>query len=141
MYYFPFKNPKVADHFAEALLKAGFEGKLTDFCKVSDEYKLVGEEISRLFIDQKAVEFDPYFGRDIWTKHKKDGKAINQNPWSSGTDKFWIENDMICYRWEHRYLGSIDCRDVYKNPSGTSEMRNEYLFVSDYVIQPFSLIR
>jgi tetratricopeptide (TPR) repeat protein len=138
---FPFRNPRVADLLAEGLLKAGLEGKLTDYCKVSQDNKLPGEEIRKIFGGRKAIGFDPYFGKDWWIKYGKDGKASFQDPWGSDKGKFWVEEDMIFYKWRHRRQGVTECFDVYKNPIGSPERRNEYLFVSDWSVEPFSVMK
>ncbi len=54
----------------------------------------------------------------------------------SGTS--WIESDMLCNQWQIHMFGIKHCMTVFRNPEGTSEMKNGYLAVSDFGIQEFS---
>ena len=48
----------------------------------------------------------------------------------------WIEDDMVCAQYEIIFNGYKTCMSVFKNPEGTSEMKNEYIGVSlsDFMI-------
>jgi hypothetical protein len=38
------------------------------------------------------------------------------------------------------YEGLKWSRDIYRNPGGTAEMKNEYLYITDWSISAFSVV-
>lgn len=50
----------------------------------------------------------------------------------------WIENDMLCNKWQIHEYGIKHCMTVFRNPEGTPEMKDEYLKINDFGIIPFS---
>jgi hypothetical protein len=141
----PFKDLEVADRLADGLLKAGLPGQPSGYCKVSQEDKLTGEEIRPLVFGRTASGLDlEAIGGFISTK---DGEITHQGNWpfsimeagKSASGKSWIEGDMLC---EQFYLpsgiASITHMAVYRNPEGTPEMKNQYFFVTDFGIFPWS---
>ena len=129
MYFFPLKTEH-ADRFAEGLLKAGLPGKPGGYYKVSEKLKLSGEEIRSLFLGKKAIGI---WGKSQWTINRpKDGEATFW--WGTkiiGNGKSWVEGDALCNQWRDRYGGLSYCGDVYRNPQGTLEEKNEYVIVDD----------
>ena len=139
MYAFPFKDSKVADRLAAGLLEAGLEGQLTDYYNANDMRKLEAEEIRNLCFGRRMTGFDTIIGSDMWIERSEDGRAMMQDAWGSSDGKSWIEGDMLCNQWEARWGGLKHCCDVYHNPQGTSEMKNEYVTVSDFGIFALSV--
>ena len=129
MYFWPL-NTEHADRFAEGLLKAGLPGKPGGYYRISEERKLTGEEIRYLFFGKKTTGF---WGKHQWEINRtKDGEATylrNSKPFGSG--KSWIEGNVLCNQFEKLYGGLSYCMDVYRNPEGTSEEKNEYVIVDD----------
>ena len=58
--------------------------------------------------------------------------------YTADNGKSWIQDDMLCYEWNHLYEGLIDCWVVYRNPDGAPEKYNTYLGAPGYGIYPFS---
>ena len=146
MQFFPFKDPGVADRLADGLLKVGLPGQPSGYCKVSQEDKLTGEEIRPLVFGRTVTGLSPLNGLE-WRIHRaKDGEITHQGNWpfstmqpggsSSGTS--WIEGDMLCDQWKYIFRGLKYHMAVYRNPEGTPEMKNQYLFVTDFGIFPWS---
>jgi hypothetical protein len=87
------------------------------------------------------------FSRLEWRIHRtKDGKISYQgswpfsvlNPGGSGSGRSWIEGDMLYDQWNNIFRGLKYHMAVYHNPDGTPEMKNEYFFVTDFGIFPWS---
>ena len=52
----------------------------------------------------------------------------------------WVENDSICDQYEKRLLDMKICSDIYFNPDGDATTLSDYLQVTDYTINPFSVV-
>jgi hypothetical protein len=58
----------------------------------------------------------------------------------SDSGKAWLEGDLRCHQWK-KFLSRLPhCLPIYRNPDGTPEKKNEYLFVVKDTITPFSPI-
>jgi adenylate cyclase len=146
MQFFPFKDLEVADRLADGLLKVGLPGQPSGYCKVSQEDKLTGEEIRPLVFGRTVTGLSPLNGLE-WRIHRtKDGEITYQGSWpfsameagASASGKSWIEGDMLCDQWKYIFRGLKYHMAVYRNPEGTPEMKNQYLFVTDFGIFPWS---
>jgi TolB-like protein len=130
MYFFPFKNPEQGDRFAEGLLKAGLQGKPGGYYKISENLRLSGEEIKSLFLGRKARGI---WGKSQWEVNRPtDGEATFWwGPKLLGSGKSWVEGDALCNQWKNYYGGLTYCEDIYRNPEGTPEEKNEYVILDD----------
>ena len=147
MQFFPFKDLEVADRLADGLLKAGLPGQPSGYCKVSQEDKLTGEEIKPLVFGRAVTGLSP-LKEPEWRIHRtKDGEITYQGSWPfgimppgkrSGSGKSWIEGDMLYEQWKYIFRGLKYHMAVYRNPEGTPEMKNQYFFVTDFGIFPWS---
>jgi hypothetical protein len=45
---------------------------------------------------------------------------------------------MICYQWEKVSDGLKYCADVYRNPDGTPEGKDDFLWINDFGIFTWS---
>ena len=149
MQFFPFRDLEVADRLADGLLKAGLPGQPSGYCKVSQEDKLTGDEIKPLVFGRTITGFSPlkHASSPAWRIHRtKDGEITYQGDWPfsiletgvSAGGKSWIEGDMLCDQWKYIFRGLKYHMAVYRNPEGTPEMKNQYLFVTDFGIFPWS---
>ena len=140
MYFFPYKNAEDADRFADGLLKAGLPGKPSGYYKVSEEHKLTGEEIKSLFFGRKMTGF--FRKKQWWIDRTKDGEATYRfGSKLLGIGKSWVEGDELCNQWQEKklYDGLKYCMNVFRNPEGTPEEKNDYFSVTDWRIYPNSL--
>jgi tetratricopeptide (TPR) repeat protein len=146
MQFFPFKEPEVADRLADGLLKAGLSGQHNGYCNVYKEHKLTGVEIRSLVFGRTVTGISP-LTRQEWQIHRtKDGMISYQGKWpfsiftagESESGKSWIEGNMLYEQRENIFRGLKYHMDIYRNPEGTPEMKNEYFFVTDFGIFPFS---
>jgi TolB-like protein len=146
MQFFPFKDFEVSDRLADGLLKAGLPGQASEYYKVSKKDKLSGEEINTLAFGRTITGISP-FKPLVWRIHRTpNGEMTYQGNWpfsimtpgESGSGNSWIEGDLLCDQWEYIFQGIKYCMTVYGNPEGTSEDKNQYLFVTDFGIFPWS---
>jgi len=134
--YYPFKNPKVTDRFVEGYLKSGLsKSGSSDYHKILNENRLTGRQIRSLVFGRKVIGLEGLFERS------NDGRA-NYHGHITGSDKgqSWIENDLLCDQWQERYGGHKICYPVFRNPEGKSENQDEYLYITDLKIFPFSTV-
>jgi TolB-like protein/Flp pilus assembly protein TadD len=137
----PFKDPKVADRLAEGLIKAGLPGQASDYCKVIEENKLKGEGIRTLLFGRTINGWGTAAVKTVpWTIiFTKDGRVEYMRSEFYDTGKSWIEGDSVFYQYETRFEGRKISSEVYRNPDGTPENMNEYFFIHDNGISPFSV--
>ena len=93
---FLIKDRKVADRYADGLVKAGWQGQPSEYYKIYEENRLTGEEIQNLVLGQE-ITIDE-FGRTYWVDHSEKGKIKDISRVREG--KWWIEGDMLCYKLE-----------------------------------------
>jgi len=86
-----------------------------------------------LIFGRKIIGLEGLFERS------NDGNAVFRGL-ISGSDKgqSWIENDLVCDQWQERYGGHKICSPVFRNPEGKRENQDEYLYITDLRIFPFS---
>jgi len=145
LYYirdFPFKNPQVANRFAEGYLKSGLSiGGSPEYFKILDENRLTDQQIRALVFSQKIIGLEVGSGSGGYFERNIDGKA-NYRGLITGSDsgKSWIENELLCDQWEKRFGGHKICYPVFRNPEGKPENRDEYLAIYDWGIFTFSVL-
>jgi len=129
MAYYPFSDLKKSDRIAEAFVKAGAPGKPSDYCKVSRENLLKGSEIKNLLFGHKVTGTSPLTGEQFWLEWNRDGE-LN---WIRGElrdkGKSWIEGDVIFMQLEKMTGGLFWTNTTFRNPDGTKEKRNQYIWV------------
>jgi hypothetical protein len=132
MYFYPFKDPEVAERFADGLLKAGVIGE-RGYYKVSEEDRLTGEEIKALVFGRKVSGSEGIIDRT------KDGKAtISRGFFDSENGTSRVEGDMLCNQWQTLGRGIKNCAPVFRNPEGTPDGLDEYLWITDLKFITFS---
>jgi hypothetical protein len=144
MFYFPFKDPTVADRLAKGLLKAGLPGETSGYYKVSAEDRLSGEEIRSLFFGRTRSGFDLAVRFPMWKDTTENGKTTMRRADRPGDTigTSWIENNMLCERfYDIVNIGLEECGPVFRNPSGSEKMKNEYLWMTDCGIWEWSLAK
>ena len=131
-----FKNPRVVDRFVEGFVKSGLSISASyDYHKILDENRLTGQQIKALVFDRKII------GLEGWFERSNDGSA-NYHGFITGSDQgqSWIENDLLCDQWQERNGGHKICYPVFRNPEGDPENKDEYLYITDLKIFPFSIL-
>jgi tetratricopeptide (TPR) repeat protein len=134
MFRNPFKNPVVAERLVDGLLKAGMKGKPSGYYKILEENRLTGEEIRKLVFGREIQTKSPMLGVG-YVDRAEDGTA---NHTGYGPGKSRIGDDMLCNKWDSRFEGLEYCGTVFRNPEGTPEMNDEYLYVTVFQILTLS---
>ena len=131
MSFFLVKDPKVADLYADGLVKAGFPGQPSEYYKITEKNRLTGEEIRNLVSGQEITVYE--INQVFWIDHSVNGRLMNISWAREG--KWWIESDMLCYKMESGKLkGLNDCGEIYRNPDSLPGSEKQYLHVKDYTI-------
>ena len=138
VYNHPFKDPEVTKRRVDGLIKAGHP-KPHRFYEVAKDNKLTGNEIRELVFGRTIIS--PVFAGGSWTlKIGKDGSAIYEGYGMKDSGRNWIEGDQFCGKFKKYLTGLKSCSDLYSNPEGILERRDEYLLVDDKGIFPISFI-
>jgi len=138
MYWgFPYKNQEIFDRLMEGIIKAGFSGDPSDYCKLKEQNKLSGQEISDLLIGKTMIwhHYNWKWGRD------KDGNLETPNPYGGEPlrGKSWIEADELCDQYDMLFDGTKYCMDIYKNQDDQVDSKCKYLASTDFFLIPFSV--
>ena len=133
---FPFKDKNIAQKFAKGLYLAKVPGNASGYYKVYDEYRMSESEIKNLLTNKKIQVF---VGETIWSLEFTDNNVcIYKGVQSTEKGKYWFEKDSIWLDLPQRFYGENCQANVYKNPDGSWEVGNLYIFVSSFGIFPFS---
>jgi len=142
---YPFKDPVIANRFAEGIIKAGMPGPPSAYLPAYKENQLTGKEIKSLLFGSKITGFylRGQYLDGWWIDFKENGDFTWQGvaPISSDSGKSRIEGDFICTRFKYVTWGDEYCMAVFRNPNGTREGLDEYFRVGDYGFYPFSPMR
>jgi len=126
----------------EGLFKAGFKGDLSDYSKVQKDQKLSQQEIEKLVTGKILSGFLKGL---LWSRsNSKDGTSILSYSKEGKTimktnGRIWVEDDSICCQYDKNYDGLKYCGDVYFNPTSDQDNKNEYLWLTDFFLLPFSI--
>ena len=138
VYSRPFNNPEATQRFVGGLIKAGWP-EPHRYYEVYRKNKLTGEEVRALVTGRTQVLSG--FAGGGWTqKFGQDGKVTYQGFGMKDTGKFWIEDDQCCVAYDKMMVGLPLCLDLYSNPSGTFEKKDEYIQVNDFGMYPVSYV-
>jgi hypothetical protein len=138
VYSRPFNNPEATQRFVGGLIKAGWP-EPHRYYEVYRKNKLTGEEVRDLVTGRTQILVG--FAGGGWTqKFGQDGKVTYQGFGMKDTGKFWIEDDQCCVTYDKMMVGLPLCVDLYRNPSGTFEKKNEYIQVNDFGMYPVSYV-
>jgi len=142
MFFWPFKDKRTADFFAEGLTQARLPGKVSDCLYCQKEQKLTGSAIRSTFFGKTMTGFDPWTGRQEWVMRDKDGGAIlyagrdGQRIMDRGHSR--VEKDNLCDCWEERTAGIDVCGPVFRNIREDAEQKDEFILFTDYGFFPMS---
>ncbi len=130
-----YKRTEDTNRFRVGMRKAGLQEVAFGFEDKLEE-KITGEELRSLFYGQKLRATDPESGEKTWYIITQDGEATNDGPPGWGSGDAWIDEDEnFCVFWET--IGRI-CGPTFRNPKGTKEENNEYIYVYYHGPMPFS---
>ena len=131
------RRPEDLDHRMSALLKAG----LPEWC-----FGFSGRLEDRL--DASAIR--SLASGKTWTGHLQNGTPFVMQLGSNGdfavrtqtrmaVGRFTLEQDLFCTQSAGVMLGRKFCSPVYRNPGGSAETRNEYVYPDSTTVRYFSV--
>ena len=102
--------------------------------------KLSGDEIRDLVFGR--TETSPIFAGGTWTiKFERDGNALFDGYGFKDKGKWWVEGNQLCQKWKQMMgAGLTVYNDLYRNPSGTLEGKDQNLKVTDFGMLPVSYV-
>jgi TolB-like protein len=125
-------------HLMEGLVKADHQADISSYHKIYVDQKLNGQEIKKLMFGKTQI--GGYFSSQFYEYRSEDG--ILSAPDSYGgthEGRSWVEDDELCNQYDFLYSRIKYCGDIYQNIDGDKVTKSEYLMVTDFGIQPFSV--
>ena len=138
VYYAHHKREEDRVHILEGLRRAGvpewpfgYEGRSED--------RLDGSAIKTLSFGQTWIG-NIHAGSQFIQEIGKDGKVAYRSEQSLVTGTASVEADMLCLKSAY-FMGRKRCGYLYRNPKGTLEEKNEYIYVRPTLLMFFSPVR
>lgn len=129
MHEWPFRRQSTAQRLADSLINAGIPAPREQYVAVTPTERLTGQEITSLLSNKKMVGIDrghPGGGKfDVtWDE---DVQIIDQSfvTYFRDDGKTRVTDDLLCSPW--RDWGHY-CVAVFRNPAGSPERLDEYIF-------------
>jgi TolB-like protein/Flp pilus assembly protein TadD len=138
VYTQPFNNPEVTQRFVGGLIEAGWP-EPHRYYEVYKENKLTGDEVRDLVLGRTQV-LSAFAGGGWTQKFGKDGSVTYKGFGMQDTGKHWIEGDQSCIAYNKILARLPLCIDLYRNPGGTFEKKDEYLMIHDFNMLPVSYV-
>ena len=130
MFYWPFQRLESAERLANGFIKAGLTAPLKPYYLATKQNRLTGEQISGLLSNKIMIGIDRSVFSDA-TEFEiirdQNAQIVHQGLLTLFRDdeKTRIENNLLCDPWTD--LGDY-CVVVYRNPTGSPNTMDEYLF-------------
>ncbi|MFQ5936466.1 MAG: hypothetical protein ACE5LB_08670, partial [Acidiferrobacterales bacterium] len=142
MFYWPFEDLRSAKRLAKGLLKAGIQDSMRHYYAVSPQNRLRGDQIRALLANKTMTGADrsPYGAEDEFEVTRDQNAQVVSQDWVTyfreGTTNTRVKNDLLCDPWQA--LGDY-CVAIYRNPDGTPEQKDEYIFFTLFGVFTFSV--
>ena len=132
----PYNSPDVTKRLAQGLIKVGIPE--APYYTVSELDRLGADKIKALVFGRMMLSLDDLYDVERRIEIAKDGTATR----TGDTGKIWIDNDSLCRRFQkYEYgMGAVWCGPVFSNPRGSSESTDEYLWIDELQIIPFTVL-
>jgi TolB-like protein/class 3 adenylate cyclase/Flp pilus assembly protein TadD len=145
---YPFLDDRILQRLADGFEKAGARSGVWRgtgrYLKLNSETVLSGAQVKSLLFGRK-IEGRSFWAGSFWSQVRNDNGEVSHagyptHPGMSGYDQgeSWIENNRLCDRWPDFDNELAWCALIFRNPDGSSELRNEYFMVTDTGPYPFS---
>ena len=130
VYQNPFMDKKITERFADGMIKAGHP-EPHRYYEANKKNKLTGDEIQELVFGRTETGL---LSGVAWTiKFGKDGNAEWDGYGYKDKGKWWVEGDQLCQKWKTFFgKGLTYYSDIYHNPEGTLEEKNQYIRITDF---------
>jgi hypothetical protein len=111
---------------------------------VSKEDQLTGDDLRAFYFPSTTTGYTGVI-RGEWTLEiAKDGTAILRSTAFFGevdTGRSWLEGDKLWLQFKKYYDGIAYCSTTFRNPTGTPDVKNEYISFTDVGTILFSKAR
>lgn len=118
-------NPPQVHRLIAGLLRAGAPKWYGD--GAFDKHKLRAAEIDQLFFGHRLHGRRFESGVEYGASVTADGTAIMFGEWGVGSGAAQLQGDELCFVWTG---GTTNCATIYRNPGGTKEKENEFIWFS-----------
>ena len=134
------QKPEMADLLINGLIKAGLPALPDSYCRLSENEKLSVDEVKKLafgklwkcyFWGTPDVRFSLQWSKNVTYTYKSGGKMIKREVISEG-DKSYALIDIGGRKIKSYY-------NIYPNPHGRYERKNEYIIQNEVAILFFSV--
>ena len=130
----------MADLLINGLIKAGLPAQPNSYCRLSEDEKLSIEEVKKLAFDKTWTGYFWYAPKVQfwyqWSKNDrytfKSGETVLKREAIFEGDKLYVLMD-IDVRKVKAYI------NIYRNPHGSYEQKNEYIIQHEAAAWPFSV--
>ncbi len=137
--YFPFTDPKKLERIADALIKAGAPGKLSDYYRIFKENRIKGQEVKSLLLGRKITGISMSTGKQLWWEWTENGELKLDFGSFQDEGKSWVEGDVFFTKFKKMFGGLPYGSIIYRNPDGSGASKNQYFMVTDIgSITPFA---
>ena len=143
MFFYAFKDRKVADSFLESLKRIGLIAPGPDYVHVSKKDQLTGAELKSFYCPSKITGYSVRDGSEWSLETTKDGTVTIRGRFVPGgvdTGKMWFEGDKVWIQYSKAFFGVPFCFTTFKNPRGSYEGKDEYVRFLDLILFPFSRV-
>jgi TolB-like protein/class 3 adenylate cyclase/thioredoxin-like negative regulator of GroEL len=135
--WFGFKQPRDAQRLREGLSKAGVPELPFGYDPKAKE-RLTGDQIEKMFsgrtIHGRGIDSGEPFAM---TMSSDDAASFSFGPLAD-SGRLQPQDDALCIAWPKYGRG---CAAIFRNPGGTAEQENEYLWISGVDRIQFSIAR
>ncbi|HET6220570.1 MAG TPA: tetratricopeptide repeat protein, partial [Dongiaceae bacterium] len=135
--WFGFKDPRDVQRLREGLSKAGVPELPFGYDPKSKE-RLTGGEIEKLFLGRtirgRGIDSGELFSM---TMASDDAASFSFGPLAD-TGRLQPQDDALCFAWPKYGRG---CAAIFRNPGGTPEQENEFVWISGVDRIQFSIAR
>ena len=148
MFYWPFQRREVLERLADSLIRARLPSPIRRHYLAAVQDRLTGDQIKSLLSNNTMIGGDRgyftvggfFYGDDeLEVTRDQNLQIVSQsdiNYFRKG-ERSRVENDLLCDPW---YDFGDYCVAIYRNPDGTADAKNEYLFFTLMSTFSFSVV-
>ena len=127
VYFYDFRDRAVAERFAKDMIRAGRLPPPHRYYRISDDGRLSGKEIRALFFGRTMTGHSLTDGKQLWVERTRDGTVTLRAGFGTFSGKSWVEDELLCSRYDRLFEGWKFCGPVFRNLDGNPETFDEYV--------------
>jgi TolB-like protein/DNA-binding winged helix-turn-helix (wHTH) protein/Flp pilus assembly protein TadD len=140
MFYWPYQDPGTVRRLAQGLTNAGLSATPRQYYLFDAGDRLDGDDIELLLSGRTMLGIDKsYYGGDDFRITRNHDMQIVKQDFLTYFDegKSRVENDLLCDPWNT--FGDY-CVAIYRNASGSTDSKDEYVFFTLMSTFTFSIV-